>query len=1201
MWLGVYDGSRNVLNRRFSNGFIPEKWLHLCLVFSPATITLYLNGVGSAYKATKPSLTLKENAMAKSQWSDGDALFIGRLADFRIFAKSLSSSEAKSVYGYKADGLTADIFIPSCSAGQYPDPDSGGVACMNCDAGKYGWAGASACAACPQHSSSSPGSSQCTARAVCSAGQYLDQPSDACKPCPAGNYSAAGASACVACPPGSSSAEGAGSCEARPGYYDLGGVLKGYYPFDPAAPWSDSAGGLGPLVPPSPPPEILPAAGPFAGAACAQLDASGEGGCVAAPRVELAGRAFAACLWFRPGEGGVGPERERLLVLGGDAQSGLAVAASVGAGGDLLAEVSAGGSARGDVRLAGGPTAGGWAHACVEVADGARVALHAAAGSNSTPLSAPAAAPLVLDGNCLGGPGAAGGPGAFRGRVAEARVYGRALSAAERAAVRAQGGPGNASSTFVPCPAGTYVTGIGARDSAACAACAAGRFLSAAGATASEDCAPCPAGSSAGARQSACRLCTAGRYQTGAEASVCAVCAAGTYQTGIGMAAAADCALCAAGTYQNRTGAAVQAACILCVAGTYQTGSGMAAAADCVLCAAGTYQNRTGAAEQAACLLCQAGTYQTGSGMAAAADCALCAAGTYQNRTGAAEQAACLLCQAGTYQTGSGMQAADSCALCGVGTSSTGIGADTALVCLACGPGKYQTGLGLADCVLCGAGTFQTAVGATAAGACAPCAAGTYSEAAGADRCAACPANSRAPGASAAAADCACLRGFRRLPPPAPPAACADVDECAEARTAGACGAQARCVNTAGSFRCDPLPPGPAAPPACPDPYPPTCRSAGGTEVWIFVGPGAAAGAARTRFVLGGRNASTPAAPAGGAWVRAACPPSGGSAGRADGAVERADGATACTFALTYAPGPAAVAPRAVPLAGGPVRVDLTGFGDPAAAAGPCAVLFGAIRGARFPLGGAAPAAVDLVAPPQAAPGPAPLRLECDSDGPAGPVGLGAALEYRRGPALDFAAGAPRCARGRACALAVAVLDPPDAAVYGLRVRVRRADRAAAGGDGGLMATVQVRWASMYGCEWERVGSALANRTPPQPPICSAPVHAFFLRQCVSFSHASPSPRAPGHLRAPSPCSRRPPAARRAPPTFRRDRRRDAGGGGGAGGGDGGGAARRGRGIPSGGARERTGGRGGVDRAGGAGRGGPAVPLAPPRVQRLRG
>ncbi len=433
----------------------------------------------------------------------------------------------------------------------------------------------------------------------------------------------------------------------------------------------------------------------------------------------------------------------------------------------------------------------------------------------------------------------------------------------------------------------------------------------------------------------------------------------------------------------------------------------------------------------------------------------------------------CTPCAAGKYQTGAGAAAAGNCTGCGAGTYSTVLGLPDGAACLACKPGTYQTGLGKADpsdCTPCAAGEFQAAAGATAAAACASCAAGTYGGAAGVGRCAACPANSFGPAAAASAADCTCLRGFRR-PAPAPPAAeanasaanasaaCGDVDECVEPGTADACGARARCVNTAGSFRCESLPPAPGGPPACPDPFPPVCRSAGGTTVWIFVGPGAAAGAALARFILGERNATAAAAPAGGAWVGAVCPPSGGAA-RAEGVVERADGSAACVFAVAYAPGPAAVTPRAVGVGGGTVRVDLAGFGDPAAAApGLCAVIFGGVRGPRFPFRAAAPEAVDLLAPPQAAPGPAPLRLECDSDGPAGPADLGVALEYRRGPALSFAAGAPRCERARACALAVAVLDPPGAAPDGLRVRLRRAD----GGAGGAEATVQVRaWQAVH-------------------------------------------------------------------------------------------------------------------------------------------
>lgn len=172
------------------------------------------------------------------------------------------------------------------------------------------------------------------------------------------------------------------------------------------------------------------------------------------------------------------------------------------------------------------------------------------------------------------------------------------------------------------CSAGFYSSATGATSSSTCLSCPSGTFQPQNGSSA---CLPCLAGSWSAATAVTCTPCPAGTYSTvqGAKnSSICWPCLSGTFSSAPGSAL---CPQCPKGQWQNTTGMSF---CYNCSAGTAGVISGAwDPAIHCQPCPCGT----VAPAGSASCSSCPAGSAAlTGSGVCSACDASL---GAIQNKT----------------------------------------------------------------------------------------------------------------------------------------------------------------------------------------------------------------------------------------------------------------------------------------------------------------------------------------------------------------------------------------------------------------------------------------------------------------------------------------------------------------------------------------------------------------------------------------
>ena len=310
----------------------------------------------------------------------------------------------------------------------------------------------------------------------------------------------------------------------------------------------------------------------------------------------------------------------------------------------------------------------------------------------------------------------ASGGSLFAGALAELRVYSRALSSTEVAALSQPplasylaAFPNSAATPATPTPGATsYLfscTTSGSFGSATLArnaldgvwgwaggvtpsytACPAGAYSSASGGAA---CTPCPAG-----------ITTTGLIAGSSSVAACTTCAPAFYGsvTGSGTAGAAGCAACPAGiSTGGAAGSSAVSACTSCApgyAGAAVTSPGTLSAAGCAPCAAGTYAAAAGAAS---CAPCPAGTYS----FSASSSCTSCSsAGSLVSGAVGCQPAAALLtagpADTAFYLTGSaaagtaGLAATAAAGLSSVAGPLSGSGSGA----LALAAGSYLTALG---------------------------------------------------------------------------------------------------------------------------------------------------------------------------------------------------------------------------------------------------------------------------------------------------------------------------------------------------------------------------------------------------------------------------------------------------------------------------------------------------------------------------
>lgn len=679
--------------------------------------------------------------------------------------------------GCKACSNTSDVDCELCALGTASTSLGRNTTCDVCGAGTYSFPantrGAQTCEPCGNGFAAPAGSSNCTA---CLSGQYAAAGFSACVACPAGTYSPIRASSCTLCPANTWSSLQQSKCTANTGFYDVDTSLRAYYPFNQGDFLTDVTGVTGNLVASSSPP-TQQASGPFgAGSYSAYLNDS-YSQIFRVPAHKLPENST-ICTWFWVSS--TGPQSwnrmfhfgsnlrsnaDSVVVLRESTTNALRAVLFVGTTG-TIGKVSNG--------LANPET---WKHACLTMSGRTQV-LSVNGESVTFFMSSDRLVNTLLSHSYIGG-WSPSPPELWSGALDEFRIYHKALSATELAALYAYRGDTTTPMIILACPnpcaAGTY-GGCLEDGTQNCSSCAAGLYSSGTGQTS----------------VSACLSCVTGTFSlTGA--SACSGCLAGTYGTGLGFTSSGLCTACGAGTYQTGLGYTSQGACTTCQSGTYSTGLGMntgLACTNCSVCAVGQYNvsncnssanivcgacarpistytpprhyfTSTGLNGSTSCSWCcipgcyyysigvYGGDYCVGLGIVPEwAYCGVrysCPANSRSYTVSAGTQTACT-CNAGYTGVGGwnttwqnfpmGTQLEPpanwngvNCEACPAGKYSTGSGETTSSRCISCIAGTFSTGLAVtssANCTTCQPGTYQTGTGMANSLACTLCQPGTY-------------------------------------------------------------------------------------------------------------------------------------------------------------------------------------------------------------------------------------------------------------------------------------------------------------------------------------------------------------------------------------------------------------------------------------------------------------------------------------------
>ena len=798
---GIHVGVHELVNAAQ-----PATWKHVCMALSGTSQLVWLDGTSTAYTmsvARDTAVQLRTNYLGGNYW-------YGAIDDFRIYTKALTNTEMSALYAFRGDTYSPMIILACpnpCAAGTYGGCNAQSVAtCTACSAGTFstgtGMLTSAACGQCGAGTYAGTSAPACT---PCSAGTYSTgtgfQISASCIACGAGTYSTAlgaiaaitcqtcligtymgstGASVCSSCPSDSWSTSAASKCTANLGYYNLDDNLKAYYPFNPNGFLTDVTGITGSLTPSGSSP-ISQTSGPF-GDTSYSAWLNGDGQFFSIPSLTLPD-SMSICSWFyvsassgklfqRIWEFGIGSANEIVYaMLYFDSLSFGVFKGTDGYGYELA------GGAQGNSY---------WRHTCLTVSgtnavaslNGASYSFTVTGGRNYN---------TVLTGNFIGKSN--WGWDYWGGAVDDFRVYTKALTASEIAALYAFRGDTYSPMIMLACPnpcaPGTY-GGCTSSGTQACTVCSAGTFNTGTGMLTIAACGQCSAGKYAGTSASACTPCSAGTYLTGTGFQTSAGCTAygaggystalgavsvmtiencfaGTYSTGVGLQASASCTRCGAGTYSTALGAVSALTCQNCFAGTYFTGTGLQVSAACTACSAGTYSGTVGASLAGTCSACSAGKYSGTVGASLAGTCSACSAGKYSGTVGASLSSVCTACSAGTYSGTTGASLVGTCSACSAGTYSLSAGASSLEACVVCGAGTYSltTGASLASaCTACSTGTYSGATGASLAFTCSSCTAGSFSSKTGASVCSLCPSYSWS---ASAASKCTANLGFYNL------------------------------------------------------------------------------------------------------------------------------------------------------------------------------------------------------------------------------------------------------------------------------------------------------------------------------------------------------------------------------------------------------------------------------------------------------
>lgn len=152
------------------------QWRHVCVVNKGMHWSIYDNGALTASETATFSLNdvlLTSNFIGRSNWGD-DRLLVGRVDEFKIYQRRLTSTEVAMIYSGSC---------PACPAGTWSNTRGASV-CELCQPGTFSNGPDKPCAPCP-------------------AGSWLSDASS-CSRCPAGSWSTmSSASVCTTCSAGS--------------------------------------------------------------------------------------------------------------------------------------------------------------------------------------------------------------------------------------------------------------------------------------------------------------------------------------------------------------------------------------------------------------------------------------------------------------------------------------------------------------------------------------------------------------------------------------------------------------------------------------------------------------------------------------------------------------------------------------------------------------------------------------------------------------------------------------------------------------------------------------------------------------------------------------------------------------------------------------------------------------------------------------
>lgn len=519
-----------------------------------------------------------------------DYVVVNGYASHRIYKVTYPGGVVTTIAG---DGTAAESDSPV----RFNVPSD--VAIWRCSILGYGMSTTSAsCAQCPAGTYGS-GNGRCT---PCAAGTYsvgVGLRSGAeCLACAANYYSPPGATACVLCSSVSAnswSGVGAGVCMPNAGYYDLGGNLMAYYPFNSGNVLTDVSGVSG-LLKTSASSPTSQTTGPFGAGSYSVAFVGGSSQFFSLPSITFSS-AFTICTWYYI-ESSVTPNYQVLYSFSTSVMDAYDIISYLNPSSTQIKVSNIWSSASvGDLAITGATaTKGGWYHLAVAVSGTSGTAwINGAQSSTITYTSA--RTPMSLQYNTLGTKAVgAGASNHWTGAFDEFRVYNRALSSSEITTIyNFQGN--TASTNTVLMPLGCTISGCTSPSTARCLSsgsgicCAAGTYF-VEGTTTS--CLPCPAGTySTTGGQTACTKCaSSGYYSTSATSAVCVACAAGSGAVG-GVCvrdrvvqATASANFCPGGTYYDGI-----AACFVCAAGKYAA----AGATACTVCPANTYASSDGA------------------------------------------------------------------------------------------------------------------------------------------------------------------------------------------------------------------------------------------------------------------------------------------------------------------------------------------------------------------------------------------------------------------------------------------------------------------------------------------------------------------------------------------------------------------------------------------------------------------------------